>query len=298
MALVRGNVSLRLVPNYPALGLRQLVYTGRARQWPHRHMVWSVVVSQEANGGGEQWPLQVMAVPALGAEQIMTTLGEHVREVSLCGSVVNHKLYDPKREEWRIREKSIIESLSEEGGVRKLRKVLGVPRAEGVHVLRWDEARVLDMAQLGMPLWRLETGHVQDLLALDTERVRSLLEGIIGRGVASLRYVNGMQMRSWVMVAEGPPERLARVATVLARNTPTATVLYGGDWMAVVARIPKSDMGPFVRLPSLAQKEGIKAKCGFVQRYSGYQSDFFSRLRCDDGSLDDDVSVFLSQIRS
>ncbi len=296
-ALFCVGVRLRVDIKTHAIGLRTLAYFGSAHRWPHKHMAWITRLGEL----GENPPhLQIMQIPPHSTERIRRVL-PNIMEVAWSGRAVNLDLFDIDKG-WKSSTDKILESLQRRATIRKLRTRYGKWKGTQVHQIDKDEAKVLDIAARTVDLTDLEDKKVMDYWGLTRAKIRSVLTRLRDKKIVDLVYQpDEPSLVSLFSVVQGPSGSVYALANAFLEHTPTSLVMIDneGKKLIVLSRMPNEDVYHLMStLPSRGQEEGLTIRCLQPRAIWNYTRTLYQRLLRNDGTWDDDVSGFLSQLRS
>ncbi|MHA2141470.1 MAG: hypothetical protein ACXADD_08200 [Candidatus Thorarchaeota archaeon] len=296
-ALFCTGVQLRVHVKTHAIGLRTLAYFGSAHRWPHKHMAWITRLGEL----GENPPhLQIMQIPPHSTERVRRVL-PNIMEVAWSGRAVNLGLFSTERG-WKSSTDKILESLQRKVTIRKLRSRYGRWKGTQVHQIKDEEAKVLDVAARTIDLADLEDQKLMDYRGLTRAKIKSVLTRLRDKRIVDLVYQpDEPSLVSLFSVVQGPSGSVYSLANAFLEHTPTSLVMIDdeGKKLIVLSRMPHSDVYHLMStLPARAQEEGLTIRCLQPRAFWNYTRTMYQRLLRDDGTWDDDVSGFLSQVRS
>jgi hypothetical protein len=173
----------------------------------------------------------------------------------------------------------------------------------GVYLPNKEEVRLLDLANTMFYLIDLDYKAGRNYWQTDPIRSREMLAKFRDMGALDILYWYGRMMNLTRVFTEikGPEEQVCSITRSLLKDVPTslARMADNGTTALVVSRVPTKESGFFTEIMSqAAENVGLDLKCTFPSAIRNYQADLFRRLLNPDGTWNDDVSGFLSQIRS
>ena len=279
-----------------SFGLQHLVYIGAAHRWPHKHLVFS---ARLGNDLGRPQKLQVMYMPPSAAERVIRARPS-VEEIAWSGSSTNLALHDIRRGRWKLSLPKIMRSIGGTRTIRRLKNEFGGWQGKSPCRLNKDEAKVLDLASLGVSLDDLESDRFWQFHGITRELFKSTLTKLKKFNLRLQYNPMPSDLASVFILAQGEPKHVCAMTRGFLLQTPTTTarVSRNGESCFLISRVPDDVLHELAAiLPSRAQEYGIQARCMPITAYQGYLHDFYTRLLMEDGSWDDDVSAMLSQIR-
>jgi hypothetical protein len=296
-ALLSSGVQLRAHIKTRAFGLHTLAYFGSAHRWPHKHMAWITRLGEL----GERPPyLQIMQMPPQSAERVRRALPS-VTDVSWSARVMNHQLFDIS-EGWKTPTDKIVESIARKSTIRKLRSRYGKWKRTQIHQINHDEAKVLDASASTFYLADFEDKKLMDYLGLTRAKVKSILTQFTEKEIVNLAYQpDEPSLVSLFTVVQGLPGSVYALANAFLEYTPISLVMIDdkGMMLIVLSRMSNEDVYHLMsELPTRGQEEGLAIRCLQPRALWNYTRTLYQRLLSDDGTWSDDVTGFLSQVRS
>ena len=291
-------LSLRGHVHNQKLGLHTLIYVGGAHRWPHKHLAWT---ARLGNPFDNPPYFQIMVVPSAAAERIKR-IKPNIAEEDWSITNTNLNLFSRSTQKWRINSSRIIQAFSKERTLKQLEKEFNFRVDERIISINDEEARVLGFLTFGIILNSLELGEYQKHLGIDKTELLEILTRIRNEGLVQLRYsFYQLGLVSLFVEGHGAPKRIQSVTRAFLKYSPTATARIANDGKDcyILARIPEEDIYNLSRqISNAALDENISMRVMKVDAYAAYNHDLYTRLRNPDGTWDDDISGFLSQIRS
>jgi hypothetical protein len=297
LALATHGLFLSIHIEPQSLGLQHMVYVGAAHRWPHKHLVFSARLGSDV---GRPPILQVMYMPPSAAERVIRARPS-VEEIEWSGSSNNLALYSIRKGRWKLSLPRITRTIGGTGTIRRLRNEFGGWQGKSPYRPSKDEAKVLDLASLGVSLDDPESDRFWQFHGITREQFKSTLTKLRKSGILRLQYAPvPVGLASIFILAQGEPKHVCSMVRGFLSQTPTTTarVARNGESCYLISRVPDDTLHELVSiLPSKAQEYGIEARCMPITAYQGYLHNFCTHLLKEDGSWDDDVSAMLSQIR-
>ncbi len=296
-ALLCSGVQLRAHIKTHAIGLHTLAYFGSAHRWPHRHMVWITRLGEL----GENPPyLQTMQMPPRSAERVRRVL-PNVMEVAWSARNVNHGLFDSSKG-WKTSTDKILNSIPRKVTIRKLRSRYGKWKGTQIHQINHDEAKVLDVAARSIYLADLEDRRLMDYWGLTRAKIRSVLTQLRDKEIVNLVYQpDEPSLVSLFTIVQGPSGSVYPLANAFLEHTPISLAMIDdeGKKLIIFSRLPNENAHHLLSaLPSRGQEEELTIRCLQPRTLWNYTRTLYQRLLKDNGTWDEDVSGFLSQVRS
>jgi hypothetical protein len=296
-ALFCSGVQLRVHIKTQAIGLRTLAYFGTAHRWPHKHMAWITRLGEL----GENPPyLQTMQMPPQSAERVRRVLPSAM-DVAWSARVVNLGLFEPNKG-WKTSTDKILESIQRKGTIRKLRSRYGKWKGTQFRQIDHDEAKILDIAARTIDLAEIEDKKFMDYWGLSRTKIKSVLTHFREKKIVDIVYQpDEPSLVSLFTVVQGPSRSVYSLANAFLERTPTSLVMIDGDGkkLIVLSRMPNEDLYHLLStLPARGQEEGLTIRCLQPRAFWNYTRTLYQRLLNANGAWDDDVSGFLSQLRS
>ena len=297
-ALILYSLQLRAHVNNQKLGLKTLIYIGGAHRWPHEHLFYSARLGNPT----EKPPyLQLMIMPPVAAERILR-LRSNIMDVEWSKSLINYDLFSNKTLSWRVHTSRIIESINGQKTLKNLKQEFDTIRSDKIKAPSKIESKVLGFISWGFYLNSLELGQYDRHLGIDKESLLVILNDFSENGIIDLQYYLPMAgLASLCLVCDGPSQNVQSLTRAFLKHTPstTANIADSGKRSYILARIPESSVFDiFTRLPERAQANEMQVKIYRVNAYAAYTHNFYERILRDDLSWNDDISGFMSQLRS
>ncbi|MFW9956340.1 MAG: hypothetical protein ACFFD3_17490 [Candidatus Thorarchaeota archaeon] len=283
-----------------SVGLQNLVYIGAAHRWAHRHLAYSLSFRTKS---GKSIHLQSIVVPPLGAKRIESALPK-IQNIEWSGSSINLDLYREAKGIWTMRIKHILNSISRNESLRNLKKKYGDWFGNVPHTLSREEAKIVDMINSTVfYLTHLKDKKIQKYWNVTEETAKRVLIHLRDQNIVDISYRFNMSADLILagIIVEGQPESVYSITSALMRNCPTTrSMVSGSGKMSIInCRIPKEMQSVlFEDFPRLASDNGIVVKPLTITGHRNYEGSLYQRIIREDGTYDDDVSHFLSQIRS
>jgi hypothetical protein len=137
---------------------------------------------------------------------------------------------------------------------------------------------------------------------MSKESLRETLASFMQRGILHLQYFPTIQgLASICLDIKGEVPQLYSIARSALIHLPTTTAMVSESHKSciIMARVQeKRAYDILVELPRKASEHDVTIKCYRVSAYAGYVNNLYQRLLLPDGTWDDDVTGFLSQIRT
>ncbi len=293
------GLRLRGHPKPRSLGLRELVYIGAAHRWPHLHLASSLRLGPINTSAPY---LQTMIMPSSATEQVKRFL-ESVIDIQLDIQMLNYTLYNQKKRIWITRTKNIIESLSKSIKLKKFEQEFGNWKGHQPYQLTMEEARIIDMTSLRFYLTDLESEAGQQYWKTNPKDAKSILLRLRKQGVLDISYwFQFLQVLPPItIIIHGKQSQVCSLTSALVKQCPTARAMIaeGGQSSVITCRVPEDSLNFFIdTLPQIAYDNGISVRCIKPTAFRNYTTDLYQRLLERDGKWNNDISGFLSQIRS
>ncbi|MCK4568259.1 MAG: hypothetical protein KAU48_13220, partial [Candidatus Thorarchaeota archaeon] len=245
--------------------------------------------------------IQVMVMPPTAAERILL-VRPNIARIDWSASRINYKLYNSKNERWKANISQIRRSFSGTRSLKQLEKEFDVQRDGSLLTPNLEEAKVLDLVSWGMYLQSLEIGYYySELYQIPRDVLVNTLTKFKQLGAFQLQYFTYLSgMVSFCLEIKGNIQQLYSIARASLMHLPSATVMVSeaSKVCYVLGRVPEeSAYEMLVDLLSKAQDCNLALKGYRMTAFGGYVHNLYQRLYKSDGTWDDDVSGFLSQIR-
>ena len=147
-----------------------------------------------------------------------------------------------------------------------------------------------------------EDKKLMDYLGLTRAKVKSVLTQFTEKEIVNLVYQpDEPSLVSLFTVVQGLPGSVYALANAFLEHTPISLVMIDdeGKMLIVFSRMPNEDVYHLMsRLPTRGQEEGLTIRCLQPRALWNYTRTLYQRLLTDDGTWNDDVTGFLSQVRS
>ena len=294
--------SLRAYIQPKNVRLQNIVHLGEAYRWAHRHLAYSYSLSFDIES---RFPLYLhsIIVPPIAAKRIESVLPQ-VHTIGWSGASTNYKLFIENEGGWTIDNEKVLDSPNKRVGLGVLKKKYGGKKLKTPYQLTRKEVKIIDMVNSGVfYLTHLETERGQQYWNTTKTEGKRILTGLRDKGVIDISYrfrVSGDLIPVTVIV-EGQPKSVYSITKALLESCPTTRTLISenGSLSINTCRIPLEQKEEvFVELPRIAKENGITVRPLTVTAFRNYEGSLFQRIIRDDGTYDDDVSNFLSQIKS
>jgi len=297
-SLIRCSLIMRGYIQDARLGLVKLVYIGGAHRWPHKHLQYA---ARLGNPGQKPPYIQVLVMPKTAYDRIVRTR-QNVIPIRWSASRLNYGLYLPKHESWKNTSIHIENSLYGRRTIKQMDREFGLKSFGEVSLPSNEDARVLDLISWGIYNQSLELGEYDSMIRMSRESLKEKLASFIQRGILHLQYfptIQGLASICLEIKAEVPQLYSIARSTLVHLPTTTAMVSESSNSCIIMARVPeKRAYDILVNLPRKASEYDVIIKGYRVSAYAGYVSNLYQRLLLPDGTWDDDITGFLSQIRS
>ena len=297
-AMILYSLSLRGYVQNQRLGLSTLIYVGGAHRWPHRHLSWT---ARLGNPNEKPPYLQIMVMPPSSVERIRR-IKPNISEEVWSASTFNSKLYDNKTQNWKTNHSYILQALSSEKSRSQLNREFDIPTANTAYIPTMEEAKALSLMTFSMSMNSLELGEYNRILGFNQDKLATILRKLISQGVLNVQYLLYLSdLVSTCIICEGPELKINSISRAFLKHTPSTTVRITDDGKKnyIISRIPSELAYQFsIDLTREGAKNDIDIKIMRINAFAAYTHNLYSRLLQKDGTWDDDISGFLSQIRS
>ena len=281
-----------------SIGLSELIYIGAAYRWSHRHMKF---IARLGTVGNNTPHLQIMTLPLTAAERIRRIIPS-VIGIGWTIRTSNLKLFDKSIKDWIVPTEKIIDSLTDEKSMKRLRNLYNLKKISKTQSISADEAKAIDFVTQGVDLAELETPKYMDYFGFTTRKLRNILSELIRRNILQISYeVSDERLVSLATIAQGKNLNIISLTESLLENTPTSLAMLTteGDKVIVLSKMPEASVYELARgLPKYGFEHDMSIRCMRPTTFKSYTHDLYRRLLKEDGTWDDDVSAFLSQARS
>ena len=198
---------------------------------------------------------------------------------------------------------SILQSLDKSVSINQFEKLLGQIRIKETYIPSLEEVKVIDMASLHFYLTDLAREAGKKFWKIDAQKAQSILKRLKIKGIVDISYwfLFREVLKGVTFLLNGPQERVCSLVLSLLKYTPSCRIYItdDGENAIVVARVSEDALGTIDNtLPHAAKESGINLRYMFPSSFRNYSTDFFQRLLKSDGLWNEDVSTFLSQVRS
>ena len=292
--------SLREYVHPMNVGLRNIVYLGSVYRWVHQHLAYSLRLRTES---GLPLYLQSIIVPPLAAESIESVFPQ-AHSIGWSSSSTNYKLFKEKQAEWTIKSKQILRSPERRMTLHALKKKFGETNQKSPYRLTRKDATIIDMVNSTVfYLTHLEKERGLQYWNTTEKEAKRILTNLRNKGVVDISYrVNmGGEFILIAIIVEGQPNSVYSISDALLSGCPTTRTLISddGSFSINTSRIPIEMRDVFFEdLPRIAKENGITLRPFTVTGFRNFEGSLYQRIIKDDGTYDDDVSNFLSQIES
>ena len=297
-ALLRSSISLRGYVQDKRIGLEKLVYIGGAHRWPHKHLQYT---ARLGNLGQKPPYIQFMILPKPAVERLMR-VRQNIAKIDWSASRLNFNLYDRKSESWKCNLSHFTKSFQSTRSMKQLNKEFNLNETTSTIPISEVDARILGLLSWGMNIQVLEKGTYDPLLQASKSNLKERIRYLLDQGLIQIQYIPAIHGLATICLdAKGDTAQLRSIARASLKHLPSSTALISEDKKScfVMARVPEEQAYEIlVDLPRSVTEYGITMKGYRVSAYAGYLRNLYQRLRNPDGTWDDDVSGFLSQIRS
>ncbi|MHA2189247.1 MAG: hypothetical protein ACXAAP_03385 [Candidatus Thorarchaeota archaeon] len=297
IATLSEFLHLRGYIQHNLIGLKELVYVGHAHGWPHNHLAYSgrSIVESE-----RPLHVDVMIAPQTAAERLIR-VRPSVSEIAWSTTRINLELYNEKRKVWTTSLKRILNSIHGKRSFKQLKKEFNVNAREKYHAVSKKEVKVLDIVSQDHYLTWGESENYWKYWGLTEEEVHSTIEGLIQAGVLRVEYMPVRRnLKSILIVAQGPQETLCSLTRALLKHTPSTTAFIERQAKTsfLLSRFPKDNaINIMSELSSQLDNSSLNTRLLPIDAYTGYRHNLYTRLYKDSGSWDDNIEGLLSQIR-
>jgi hypothetical protein len=297
-SLVRNALMMRGYVQDNRIGLVKLAYIGAAHRWPHRHLAWSARL-----GNPETKPpfIQIMILPPTAAERVMR-FRPNLIQIDWSSSQTNYQLYDTKRDRWKTDVFQILRSVTVSKTMSHLERGFGVKRKGSIVVPTMDEATMLDFVSWGLYLPSLELGFYDKLLNMSKDTLKKSILKFKEQGVLQLQYLSYFSgLVSLCLEIKGDLGRIYSLTRASLLHLPSATAMISSENKTcyILGRVSEDCAYEILtNLPIRGKDHDLSIRSFRMTAYVGYINNLYQRLLKSDGTWDDDVSDFISQIRS
>jgi len=297
-SLIRSNFTTRAYVQDRKIGLEKLVYIGGAHRWPHKHLQYT---ARLGNLGQKPPYIQFMLLPKPAVERLMR-VRQNITIIDWSASRLNFNLYDRKSESWKCNLSHFTKSFQNRRSIRQLNKEFNLKETTSTIPISDGDARILDLLSWGMINQVLEQGTYDPLIQTNESNMKERIRIFLDQGLIQLQYrpaIHGLP--TICLEVKGDAAHLRSIARASLKHLPSATALVseGKKSCIVMARVSEEHAYEIlVNLPRTVMEYGIEMKGYRVSAYAGYLHNLYQRLRNPDGTWDDDISGFLSQIQS
>ncbi|MDF1540472.1 MAG: hypothetical protein P1Q69_16370 [Candidatus Thorarchaeota archaeon] len=282
-----------------SMGLKQLVYLGAAHRYPHLHLASSLRLGPVDKPSPY---LQDLIMPVSAAEKIKRVLPT-VIDIKHDIWNLNLNLFSQGQNKWTTRIKSILQSLEKSITIEQFERSFGFGDSTNIYKPTTEEVKVIDMTSLHFYLTDLAREAGRRYWGIDAERAKKILTHLRNRGVIDVSYwfLFREVIRGISIILEGSQGQTCSLTQAFLKYSPSCRVYISedGNTSIILARVSDDAIEVITRtLPSMAKEVGINMRYGFPTSFRNYSSDLYQRILNDDGTWIDDVSAFLSQVRS
>lgn len=282
-----------------SIGLRELIYIGAAHRWPHWHLAYSFRLGSLR---GRSPYMQGMIMPSSAAEQVKRVLPSTI-EVLWSTRTHNPNLFSFSKNHWTLKLKPIQASINKSLHLNKLQKEFGNWDGTSAYQLSTNEARILDMASTMFYLSDLESDAGKNYWQTDETQSREILTTLRDVGILDIGYWydRPLTLSLIIMSIQGEEEQVCSITYAILKNTPTsmAKVTEDKKTAIVLSRVPRNDLSSLVDiLTQINKNERIEITHWLPTAHRNYAANLYHRLLNTDSSWNNDVSGFLSQVRS
>ena len=300
MASPEGGVRLTARVRLEAIGLKYMIYVGRAHMYPHRHMRDITVIGK---GGKNPEHIQTMAIPGKAAE-VVKRVRPRTIEIGWSSWRGNYNLYNSANRTWNISIARMVSSLKYMKTVSDLGREFGQWTNKSTYNINKLEAKALDVASGKLVLDYLENSKYLDYIGFSNSTLQETLSNLKNAGVVDLYYEPRMPyyrlLTPVIIFMQGLSKPICSAARGFLKYAPTAQVFIGKDETSsiVITRIPLTILSKLsTHFIETAHDYDVNARFIVPQRYTSYTHNLFQRLLLidEDGksSWDDNVSDFI-----
>lgn len=289
---IRGHVQNRKI------GLNTVFYIGGAHRWPHKHLAWKARLGTITEKPSY---LQVMVMPDSAVERVRR-LKQNISLERWSAMNINYNLYDNSAQEWKVNTYRILEAVNGQKKLNQLQREFSPKSRGNVRIPNSIEANAISYLAWQINLSALEEGIYEKKLGLNQKDLQEVITNLSREGIIQLKYyINMIGLASICLILRGEELSVQSITRAILKHTPstTAQLMEGGQESIIISRMPESAAYNISsNLPRIANELDIDAKVMRIDAYTAYTHNLYSRLLLPDGTWDDDISGFLSQIRS
>jgi hypothetical protein len=243
-----------------------------------------------------------MTVPPIAASRIESILPQ-VHTITWSGSSTNYRLFREKEGGWTMDSERVLSSLGKSVSLEFMKRKYGGRSLRSSYHLTRKDAEIIDMLNSGVFfLTHLETEKGRCYWNTTKTKAKRILTDLHDKGVIDVSYrfrVSG-DLTPVTLVVEGQPKSVYSVSKALLESCPTTRTLITKDGSLSIntCRIPVDNKEEvFDEFPRVAKEKDITIRPYTVTGFRNYEGSLYQRIIKDDGTYDDDVSNFLSQIK-
>ncbi|MHA2188404.1 MAG: hypothetical protein ACW99V_09215, partial [Candidatus Thorarchaeota archaeon] len=297
LATLSEFLHLRGYVQHNLIGLKELAYLGHAHGWPHNHLAYTGRSTVESE---RPLHIDIMIAPQKAAERLIRVRPSIV-EVAWSTTRINLGLYNAKRQVWTASLKRILNSIHGKRSFKQLKKEFSIISSQRQYPISEKEASVLDIVSQDHYLTWGESPNYWKHWGLKEEEVHNTIDRLIRAGVLLIEYMPVLRfLKSILIVAQGPQEKVCSLTRALLKHTPstTAFVDHQAKTSFLLSRFPKDiAINIMSELSSHLENSSLNARLLPLDAYTGYRHNLYTRLYKDIGFWDENIDGLLSQIR-
>jgi hypothetical protein len=295
-----GGLRLTTRVRPEAIGLKYMIYIGRAHMYPHRHMRDINVI-----GKGEKNPehIQTMIMPKKAVEAVKRSRPRTI-EVDWSAWRGNYNLYNSEKRTWNISIARIVSSLKRKKSITDLNREFGKWAENPTYRISKLEARALDVASGTLYLDTLENERYLNYIGFSNTKLQETLSTLKKAGVIDIYYEPRMSFYRLlipvIIFIQGPSKSIFSASRAFLKYVPTAFVFIAtrGTSSVIFSRIPSSILQKLAtRFSGAAHDWDVTVRFITPRRYTSYTHNLYQRLLIENEdenlSWDDNVTEFV-----
>jgi hypothetical protein len=298
------NMGLRLRAHVylHAIGLKELVYYGFAHRWPHKHLSYSLRLGPEDSKS----PYIHGIVVSPSAEGQIKRVLPNILDIEWSSFSLNLELYNQRKERWHVRRGFENNITEKDITLKQLKSRFGLGERLSTYRLSNTETRILDLASTMLYLSDMESKAGQEYWNIDAGICKRILTNLRNKHIINVSYwfnwlENTPTLSRIFLYLQGCEKKVCAFTQEALTDFPTslARVANGGNDALIASRIPSDDQPRLISMmKQIAEEQGVNIRVFFPSASRNFSAGLFQRLARPDGTWDDDVSGFLSQVRS